>query len=464
MLRKLRIKFVAIIMAAVTLILTAVFAAICVINWQQNTAELDEALAAALDSVAERVERSGDPHDRGPGGKDGWNGEIGRHLNDRDVFYRSGPLVVYLYEGGKFTLVSRSSVRVSDAALARAAELLPATGEASGLLDEYELAWCEEEIGGSTFVAFTEAGFLSDWRRLVLVLVLVEAATLAVFFGVAWAFSRWALRPVERAWNQQRQFVGDAAHDLKTPLTVILANSSILLDEPAMEPPEREKWIRSTQTEAEGMRALVEDMLLTMGGEDEANVAKRPPQESSPGGEGEGAVGEDAGETAGAAADSAVAAEPSGADLSRIVQHEMLQFESVAYERRLTLDGDVREGLHVALTPADARRLVGVLLDNACKYANEGGSVNVGLEESEASARGGRTAVLTVSNTGDPIPAEDLPHLFDRFYRADAARTSRQGHGLGLSIAKALVEAAGGSIAAASNEGLVTFTVVLPLR
>ena len=264
MLKKLRIKFIAIIMAAVTVILTAVFASICVINWQQNVGELDSSLDGALQAVALQVSWLGDVDDDfDDEDEEEWDGEIGRHWNDRDTD-RSQPLAVYRFTDDGFSLVSHPRVRVGDAALERAASLLHPGENASGIIDEYELCYQEKVIAGTTYVAFTEAAFLPDWKRLVFMLGLVEVATLVVFFGVALLFSRWALRPVERAWRQQRQFVGDAAHDLKTPLTVILANSAILLEEPSMEEAERAKWIRSTQAEARGMQTLVEDMLLTM--------------------------------------------------------------------------------------------------------------------------------------------------------------------------------------------------------
>lgn len=475
MLRKLRIKFVALIMAAVAVVMTTLFAAICAISWQQGLGEVSETLDGVLGAVVERADAAelaeGFFGDDDFGDRRGR--EIGRHRNERDFLSESGPVAIYLYEDGSFTALSRSGVRVSADALARAASVVPEGQDAEGLLDDFDLAYREEVAGDRSYVAFAEADFLPAWRRLVFVLVLVELAALAAFFGIALLLSRWALRPVERAWSQQRQFVEDAAHDLKTPLTVILANSSILLDEPAMAAPEREKWVRSTQSEARDMRDLVENMLATMG-EDEgatpqAGAPAAPSAECAPAAD---AGGSDAGALPSGSGDVDSALEGAGgeragaprcADLSRVVQHEMLQFESVAYERGLRLEGSIGEGLFVAMGRDDARRVVDVLLDNACKYADEGGAVRVAVEAASSLWRGPTAAVrLTVANTGDAVAAEDLPRLFDRFYRADVARTSQAGHGLGLSIAKALVEGAGGTISAQSENGQTTFTVDLP--
>lgn len=485
MLKKLRIKFIAIIMAAVTVILTAVFASICVINWQQNVGELDSSLDGALQAVALQVSWLGDVDDDfDDEDEEEWDGEIGRHWNERDTD-RSRPLAIYRFSDDGFSLVSHPRVRVGDAALERAASLLHPGENVSGIIDEYELCYQEKVIAGTTYVAFTEAAFLPDWKRLVLVLGLVEAATLVVFFGVALLFSRWALRPVERAWRQQRQFVGDAAHDLKTPLTVILANSAILLEEPSMEEGERAKWIRSTQAEARGMQTLVEDMLLTMAPDsDERPTAAKAKAVSAEAMAAEevafseatsaevGAAAPEAGESVTASGPSACeapeppeapAASESVADLSRIAQHELLQFESVAYERSLVLEDAIEEHCIVALAPAKAKRLMTVLLDNACKYANEGGEVRVSLEREEASGANEAPRVcLRVFNTGTPIAPEALPKVFDRFYRGDAARTSREGHGLGLAIARTVVEEAGGSLGVESDAAGTVFTARLP--
>ncbi len=382
MLKKLRIKFIAIIMAAVTVILTAVFASICVINWQQNVGELDSSLDGALQAVALQVSWLGDVDDDfDDEDEEEWDGEIGRHWNDRDTD-RSQPLAVYRFTDDGFSLVSHPRVRVGDAALERAASLLHPGENASGIIDEYELCYQEKVIAGTTYVAFTEAAFLPDWKRLVFMLGLVEVATLVVFFGVALLFSRWALRPVERAWRQQRQFVGDAAHDLKTPLTVILANSAILLEEPSMEEAERAKWIRSTQAEARGMQTLVEDMLLTMAPDSdeqltaakakaasaEAMAAEEVPFSEAPSAEaGDGAAVPEADGSATVSrpsasdvseAPDALAASESVADLSRIALHELLQFESVAYERSLVLEDAIEEHCIVAQAPAKAKRLM----------------------------------------------------------------------------------------------------------
>ena len=144
-------------------------------------------------------------------------------------------------------------------------------------------------------------------------------------------------------------------------------------------------------------------------------------------------------------------------ELSQVCEGCVMSFEPLAFEAGLVLESSVAPGVGVTGDGEELRRLCAILLDNACKYCGPGGTVRVTLE-------GGGEAALTVHNTGEPIPAEDQAHLFERFYRADAARgREKGGYGLGLSIAAAIVERHGGKIAVRSTAGEGTaFTVTLP--
>ena len=146
-------------------------------------------------------------------------------------------------------------------------------------------------------------------------------------------------------------------------------------------------------------------------------------------------------------------------ELSGIVEKEALQFDAVAFEQDCTISTDVAEGLHVMGNPDQLERLMKTLLDNACKYAAAGSVVEVSLTQQNS------TAVLSVANYGTPIDPDDLPHVFDRFYRSDKARARETGgFGLGLAIAKGIVESHGGKISATSSEADATrFCVRLPL-
>ncbi|WP_080800304.1 sensor histidine kinase [Arabiibacter massiliensis] len=423
MLKKLRLKFVALNMATVAVVLAVVFTAICVIDYQQSVARVQEALDAAVMHAGEAANGpfGGQmPSDEMPEGAA--PPEIGGKRGGSDP---SIPVAVFsVGEDGALTAVqARTTASLADDVLAQAAAQLADAPEGFDSLDGLGLFYEKRVAGGTTYLAFADMSAARGWQALALTLAGVGVAALAAFLVISVFFSRWALRPVEDAWTRQRRFVADASHDLKTPLTVILANTSILMEHPERSVASQSQWVESTQHEAEQMQGLVGDLLL-LAQADEG--AAKPAMERL--------------------------------DLADLVEGELLQFESVAFERSIDLHSKLDEDVAVRGNAMRLRKLVGTLLDNACKYADEGGQVDVELH------RTARRVELAVRNTGFAIAPEDLPHVFDRFYRADKARTRDEGgYGLGLAIARAIAEEHGGTLTAASDEATgTTFTLALP--
>lgn len=497
MLKKLRIKFIALNMATVAVVLTVVFAAICVVNHRQSVATVDGALNQAIAQASEHQGRQmgkdalgeGQPDGEQPapadGGSDGSSSPDGQETSaqvagqvagfaeadaavgwedaaaealagsaDRELAVdassgvaapptiggreRSGEQVIpvalfSMSSDGDMTALGRyNTASISQDVLEQAGEQLAGADEGFGSLSDLGLFYTKRQAGGVMCLAFADMGSASGWRALAATLAVVEIAALAVFLVISLFFSRWALRPVARAWTQQRRFVADASHDLKTPLTVILANTSIALEHPERSVASQSQWLESTQHEAEAMQGLVGD-LLTLAKMDEEEAAAQ-----------------------------SGAARPTleEVDLSDVIEGEVLQFESVAFERGVKLGSQVEPGIKLRGNEQRLRRLAGTLIDNACKYVDDGGAVDVAL------SRAGKQAKLEVRNTGAPISPEDLPHVFDRFYRADKARTGGVGgHGLGLAIARAIAEEHGGALTASSTQAEGTaFTATLPLK
>ena len=145
-------------------------------------------------------------------------------------------------------------------------------------------------------------------------------------------------------------------------------------------------------------------------------------------------------------------------DFSDLVDGQTLMFDSVALERNCQFDCEIDEDIVVKGDEQQLRKMTSTLVENAFKYVNEGGAIDVNLRKS------GKNALLSIRNTGSVISADDLPHIFDRFYRTDKARTSGAGgFGLGLAIAREIARSHGGDITCASNESDgTTFTVTLP--
>lgn len=415
MIRRLRRKFILINLLLVGVVLTVVFVLLVASNARRYADQSQAAMRMALswrENENPRFEIGAPPPDHNP--------------SDEGSRFTMVPVFVVTVEDGVVTSINDGGqVEVSrETAELAAAEAL-ASGEDSGILRRLNLRFqLETRPDGTVRVAFADQSWeSSSLRTLILNCLLVWALAMAAFFFVGLFLSSLALRPVETAWKQQRQFVADASHELKTPLTVILANTGIVLAHPSDTVSAQSKWLEYTQEEARQMKGLVEDLLFLA----KSDAARQEFQTTQ-------------------------------VDLSELVQGCLLPFEPVAFESGVRLDAQVDPGLILTGDEAQLRRLVRILLDNGVKYAGAEGAVSLTLTRQQDKLR------LTVRNTGAPIPPEHLPHLFERFYRADAARNRAQGgYGLGLAIAKAIVEHHRGRISVSSAvESGTVFTVLLP--
>lgn len=256
--------------------------------------------------------------------------------------------------------------------------------------------------------------------RLLITLVLVGIAMLFFLFGVSFHFANRSIRPIEDSWRKQKQFVADASHELKTPLAIINANTDALLASGGRTVNSQKKWIDYIRSEAGRMSKLVNDMLYLAKAED-TRKGQTP------------------------------------FDVSNTVLDAIASMEAVMFEKGIRLTQSIEPNVIVKGDGEEIKQAVLILLDNAVKYTDEnGGVVDITLRRSR-----GR-AVLSITNSGKGIPTDELPVVFDRFYRCDPSRSREtDGYGLGLSIAKAIVEGSGGSIHAESTETSTTLTVVL---
>ena len=250
--------------------------------------------------------------------------------------------------------------------------------------------------------------------------LLLGVAALLLFFGVSLLLARRTVQPVEAAWQQQKQFVADASHELKTPLTVIMTNAE-LLESPDYPPEAKTQFSSNILTMSHQMRGLVESLL---------NLARI-----------------DQGQKAAA---------HTPVDLSKLVSDATLPFQALFFEQELTLETGIAPDLTVPGDAAQLRQVVEILLDNAQKYAEAPGTVRVTL------ARQGHHVRLCVADTGAPLSPEDCKNIFKRFYRLDDARSRDGSFGLGLSIAQSIVDAHHGKIWCESATGLNSFFVELP--
>lgn len=377
------------------------------ISYANSQASLDAIVSRSLDMALEQ--RSG-----GEGDKDAGMGM--RHL---PILW-----IDLSYDGVKLGS-NEAELSIDTGDLATVMGEVVSSDQGDGRLEGSHLSWRRASTLGGFRVVIADTTSIDEEKTSQLMKsALLALVGMAVTFGLAEALARWAVRPVQLAWDQQHQFVADASHELKTPLAVILADTEILLRKDDGLGEGALRWVESAHEEAEHMRGLVEEML-------------------------ELALTEDA---AGSKRDNV------RIDLSDTVERETLEFDAVAFERGTGIESSIDPGLCVMGDASQLSRLVKTLIENACKYAPKGSFVTVSL-----SRRAGM-AELAVTNGGDPIPAEDLPHVFDRFWRSDKARTRETGgYGLGLAIAKGIAESHSGKIEVTSTaEAGTTFTVRLP--
>ena len=403
--RKLRWQFVAACMGLIAIVLAIVFG--CVWTSAQNALERSSHLA--LEQALSR--RGGDllPGFHQSGGDD----QVLLPYFTVQVWGTT----VYV-TGGTY-----SGLEDTDALTAILTDCLSQEAD-EGSLPGYALRYLRQDDGLYTQIAFVDISLeTAALRQMMASYLRIGLLSLLLLAGASFLLSLRVTRPVERAWRQQRQFFSDASHELKTPLTVILSNAEML---ETSDLPEREsRWRDNILSESRQMKTLVEEMLTLSRTED----AQRKPTVAD-------------------------------VDLSDLSEDCALAFEPVAFEAGKPLSWDVTPALTVSGDGEKLRRLLSILLDNAAKYGAPGEGIVLSLRAERSQA------ILSVANGsgGHPIPPEELPRLFERFYRADASRGEQSGFGLGLPIAASIATEHKGTLKAESDQASTRFLFSMPLK
>ncbi len=279
------------------------------------------------------------------------------------------------------------------------------------------LAFYKTDKNGYILVAFKDNTIINESAMTLFRYTLIFGMfALVIFFFLSIFLARKIVNPLEENYYKQKQFVSDAGHELKTPVSVVSANAELLSREIG-----ENQWLQNILYENERMGMLVAQLLQL------ARTESVTPQMER-------------------------------IDFSRLVAGEALPFESVAFERGLTLNSKVCGNITVEGNATQLKQIVSILLDNAIRHSKDGGEVYLSLTKERSFVR------LSVINKGDEIPPEQRECIFERFYRADPARNSADNHyGLGLAIAKAIVEGHKGSIHALCYDGFVEFKVQIPV-
>ena len=307
------------------------------------------------------------------------------------------------------------TVYVSDD-LAQMAKDIIKDGKSTGTKNN--LTFLKTDKNGYALVVFMDNTIVNESVMTLFRYTLIfGGVALVVFFFLSRFLAKKIVAPLEESYQKQRQFISDAGHELKTPVSVVSANAELLSRELG-----DNQWLQNIQYENERMGLLVGQLL------DLARTENVTPQMEC-------------------------------IDFSRLVAGETLPFESVAFEKGLVLNSNITNGITVEGNSTQLKQLISILLDNAIRHSKPDGEVRLTLTKDHSIAE------ISVINMGEEIPAEHRERIFERFYRVDTARNGEDKHyGLGLAIAKAIVDAHHGHIEVNCYNGLVEFHVRMPMK
>lgn len=281
----------------------------------------------------------------------------------------------------------------------------------------------QPDQNGERIIIFLDRSIeISTLHRLMISFIFIGCTGLIVVFLLSLFLANWAIKPIEVAWNRQKQFIADASHELKTPLTVIATNTDVVLSNPNDSIKNQERWLHYIRSETARMSKLVAELLY---------IAKSDSNE--------------------------IRMEMYDFNISDAVSEVCLNFEAHAFEEQRELVADISPRLKYFGDEDRIKQLFTILIDNAIKYSIIGTQISVSLFRNNQGK-----IKFCISNKCENLTEENISKLFDRFYRVDSSRNSGTGgNGLGLNIAQAITEAHNGQINVTFHHGIISFTVTL---
>lgn len=415
MIKKLRAKLILACMFSLAVVLLVILGGVNLMSYQKVVSDADTVLSllAANDGAFPKLRAPQEEKDEGYFAPFGTPGDKRDLFNQRimspETPYESRFFSVLLGEDGQAVETDTGQIAAVDAEQATDyAQKAAASGKTSGFLDDYRFL-VQNESGGIRVIFLDCDRSLSSFHTTLLASVSLAVLGLAAVLFLLLILSRRIVRPMAESYEKQRQFITDAGHELKTPMTIISADADLA----EMECGENQ-WLTDIRRQAQRLTALTNDLIYLSRMEEEQPKLQYI-----------------------------------DFPISDVVEEMAQSFAALARSQDKELQVQVQPMLSFKGDEKGIRQLVSILLDNALKYSPSGGQLALRLEKQ------GRNLLLTVSNTcAQPMEQDKLPHLFDRFYRTDQSRNSQSGgYGLGLSIAKSIVLAHKGKIRAESHDG-----------
>lgn len=404
MIYRLRKKFIRICMCSFLAVFVVLFGAIFTLTSLQTTHALDD----LANIIAENDGRfpGYDSLAQGPAGP-----PVG--ITRESPFTTRFFTVRFDADGAVTTVDARAIASIESEDAATLAEAALADGDMRGWSDGFRYLLTESDDGGTLAIFVSADGELAATNRLLYAVATVFAGGSLIVLLLVTLLSKRAVRPVAESVERQQQFITDASHELKTPLTLIRTNLDIIEDEQGPSP-----WLDDIRSETASMTQLVNHLVaLTRMNERAGSAAFEP------------------------------------VDLSTLTTETTEAFAALAEQSGLTLSSEIAPAVRVNGDARALAQLLAILLDNACKYCADGGAIRLQLS-------GGKHPLLELANSYAAVGTLATDRLFDRFYRADPARTQGSGFGLGLSIAKAICERHHAQISAqAADDRTILFRV-----
>ncbi|SEH65738.1 His Kinase A (phospho-acceptor) domain-containing protein [Ruminococcus flavefaciens] len=405
MLKRLRIKFIAVIMSIVTVLFIVIFGLVLHFTKQNIARESIQMMRtqAFRPPATEPMHKPDNMPD-----------------NIRLPFF-----TVHIAKDGELTAFGGGYYDLTDKELLQ--KLVDAAEESSkntGILPDYDLRYIKNENGPMKAIVFADISSEKAMiRGLIRNSVIIGLIGYVVFFIISLLLAKWVTKPVEKTWNEQKQFIADASHELKTPLTVIMTNAEMMTDKTYAES-DMDNFTKNILSTSKRMRGLIESLLELARLDNNSN---RAPQKFTT------------------------------VDCSKLINDSILPFEPLFYENEMELSTDIDENIKVEGDKEKLRQVINILLDNALKYSDPADKVTVKLKRQSANC------LLSVTGLGTSLTKEDCENIFKRFYRVDQSRNDGQSYGLGLSIAESIVSEHNGKIWAESENCYNTFYVSLPV-
>ena len=414
MFKKSRRKIVAAIMSILVLLWVGTLGVIYASSYFEMTKQNEQMLKihAEMYTLSGSFDGMKPPNRPFPGGNPGFDvGFAESPMFQLSTFYT----VAVSYEGDILEIENEPPTVHTDDDLERLARSIIKGGRDNGT--ENNLAFYKTDKEGYTLVTFMDNTIVNENAMTLFRYTLIfGGVALVIFFFLSVFLARKIVNPLEESYQKQKQFISDAGHELKTPVSVVSANAELLSRELG-----DNQWLQNIQYENERMGMLVGQLLDLARTED-------------------------------------VAPQMEHINLSRLVDGEALPFESVAFEKGLVLNTNITSNIGVVGNSTQLKQIVSILLDNAIRHSKEQGEVWLTLTKEHGFAK------LSVINKGDEIPEEQRTKIFERFYRVDTARNSEDKHyGLGLAIAKAIATSHKGHIEVGCFNGFVEFRVQIPV-